>query len=299
MTRAGSAVGAPLPLAGPRPTAVAIVLPALCLAGALPHPAGAQGHGPIYGLSTPTLARGGWSLDVATMARWGEGDARSVMLRPMLAYGITEDVQLSVSFPLSLSDAEGLPTARGATRMPTTRDVEALVAWRFHRRATGIGSRFESTAYLGADLPTDRVRGGIGTAPGLYGALVTGYASRSVYAWAGGSYWTQRTRAGEDRLGDTAMYSLVLGYRPPVFRKELPHPDWRLFVEAVGERAWPAVEEGNEREGTGGHALYVGPTLLGLFGAWGVSGGPLFPVRRTGRAAGDGPRLAANVTVWF
>ena len=36
-------------------------------------PVAAQGHGPVYGLSTPTLGRGGWSLDVAGMGRFFDG----------------------------------------------------------------------------------------------------------------------------------------------------------------------------------------------------------------------------------
>jgi hypothetical protein len=30
---------------------------------------------------------------------------------------------------------------------------------------------------------------------------------------------------------------MVLGYRPTFFRKDYPRPDWRLFLEAVGERS--------------------------------------------------------------
>ncbi|HUG95142.1 MAG TPA: hypothetical protein VMK30_03265, partial [Pleomorphomonadaceae bacterium] len=227
----------------------------------------------------------------------------SAMFRPLLSYGITEDLQASISLPMPLYMPQGLPGARTMGMMPSSRDVEILVGWRFHRQGTDVGSRFESTAYAGLDYPVDFVRGDIRTSPGLVGAVVTGYASRSLYVWGGALYRRYMSPIGEttDRQGDVALYSLVLGYRPPTFRKELPHPDWRVFLEAVGEY------QGNDRAGgkqlpdTGGHQLFVGPTLLGLYGPWGLSGGPLFRVAGKPRGAQpkDRVRMVVNVTYWF
>ena len=262
----------------------------------------AQGHGPAFGLSTPTLGKGGWSLDVAAMSRL-VGDREMLMLRPMISYGITEDLQLSASLPMPLYVPQGAPPAHGMSRMPTTPDVEFLLGWRFHRQGTDIGSRFESTMYVGFDYPTDGVRAGVQTSPGLYGALVTGYASRAVYAWVGGLYRRYMSPVGEtaDHLGDVAMYSLVLGYRPPAFQRDLPHPDWRIFMEAVGERSARNVIAGVKQPETGGHQVFVGPTVLGLFGSWGISGGPVFPVYRdvNGPQPREKMRLVVNTTFWF
>jgi hypothetical protein len=80
---------------------------------AAPVPAAAQGHGAVYGLSTPTLGRGGWSLDIAGMGRVVRGET-ALMSRVMLAYGITEDLQLSVALPMPLRVPQGL--ARCARR---------------------------------------------------------------------------------------------------------------------------------------------------------------------------------------
>lgn len=266
----------------------------------LPSTLQAQGHGPAYALSTPTLGRGGWSLDLAVMGRRGDGDGAS-MLRGMLSYGVTEDVQLSVSLPLPLSTSGEMEPVRAMTRMPMTRDVEALLGWRFQRRGLAVGSRLESTLYVGADVPLDDVRGGVDTAPGLYAGLVGGYASRSWYAWLGGLY--RRYAAGSggaDRVGDVAMYSAVVGYRPPAFRRELPHSDWRLFVEVVGEVRRPDRLNGVESPASGGQEIFAGPTVLGLFGAWGVSGGPVFPLHQDLRGGGgDRVRLVVNTTFWF
>lgn len=273
----------------------------LSLPACWPGSAAAAGHGPVYGLATPTLGKGSFSLDVAVMGKLGERDA--AMARPMLAYGITADLQASLSLPMPLHVPIGAPPARMMALMPANRDVELLLGWRFQRTGPAIGARYESTAYLGLLYPTDSVRAGVRTAPGLYGAAVTGYASRAVYAWAGALYRRYMTPAGEaaDHPGDLAMYSLVLGYRPGLFRQDYPRPDWRVFVELVGEHAARDRRGGATLPDSGGRQLFVGPTLLGLYGNWGISGGPLFRVhgQLNGAQPQDKVRVALNFSYWF
>jgi hypothetical protein len=278
-------------------------LPLLLLLSAAPLPVLASGHGPVYGLATPTLGEGGWSLDVAAMDRITADSRHMAMIRPMLGYGITEDLQVSASLPVPLYIPVGAPHGRVMGMMPGNPDAEVLVNWRFHRQGTGVGSRFESTALLGAAYPTDVLRGGVRTSPGLLAGAVTGYASRSVYAWAGAMYRRYMSPVGPaaDHPGDMLMYSLVFGYRPPFFQEEYPAPDWRLFVEATGEYAFRDVIAGREVASSGGHQIFVGPTVLGLYGDWGISGGPMFPVysRLNGGQAADKVRLVVNFTRWF
>jgi hypothetical protein len=187
--------------------------------------------------------------------------------------------------------------------MPAVPDVELLLGYRFHRRSPKVGARFESTALVGFDYPTDAIRAGVRTAPGLYGALVTGYASRTVYAWVGGLYQRYMTPSGEtaDHPGDLAMFSVVFGYRPARFRKDYPHPDWRIFIEVVGEHRARDVVAGAPVLDSGGQQIFVGPTLLGLYGSWGISGGPVFRVSQdlNGTQPNDRVRLVANFTYWF
>lgn len=262
----------------------------------------AQGHGPIYGLSTPTLGKGGWSVDLALMQRLA-GSRAAVMVRPMLSYGVTEDLQASVSLPVPAYVPQRLPQSRATSRMPMSPDVEMLLGWRFHRRGTGVGRRIESTAWLGLDYPTDAVRAGAQTAPGVYGALVTGYASRTLYAWAGGLYRRYLGLVGDstDQLGDVAMYSVVVGYRPAAFRRDYPHPDWRIFLEAVGEVAGRTAIRGIPQVATGGHRIFLAPTLLGLYGSWGISGGLAFPLwqKLHGNQTKDRGRAVVNITFWL
>ena len=262
-----------------------------------------SGHGPVYGLATPTLAKGDWSLEMAAMSRFA-GDKSRTMFRPMIEYGITEDLQVSYSMPMPVYVEQGVAApVRTVARMTATPDVEFTIGWRFHRQGNDVGSRLESTAYLGFLYPTDAVRAGIRTTPGVYLAAATGYASRSIYAWVGGLYQRYMSPVGQtaDHLGDLAMYSLVVGYRPPFFRHDFPRPDWRLFVEAVGEYVASDELAGQVVSNTGGHRIFVGPTLLGLYGGWGISGGPMFPVYLdlNGSQDRDRVRLVVNVSTWF
>ena len=264
--------------------------------------ASAQGHGPVYGLSTPTLRRGGWSIDNGFMGQIA-GEDEMVMYRPMISYGITEHLQLSASFPLPIYTSEGMVPARIATRMPASPDVEITLGWRFQARERGIGSRYESTAFAILVYPTDETRMGVRTAPGVAAGLATGYVSRGVYAWVGGLYRRYMTPVGPtaDHPGDVAMVSAVLGLRPASMQHEYPHADWRVFVEAVGELTQHSVAGGVLQPSSGGRQYFVGPTLLGLYRGWGVSGGPLFPVyqRLNGAQRHDKVRLALDIVSWF
>lgn len=224
------------------------------------------------------------------------------MLRPMLSYGVTEDLQLSLSLPLPVARDDDAPAVRAFTRMPVAQDVELMVGWRVQRRGTGVGSRQETTLWFAADLPTDGRRNGLETAPGLFGSVVTGCASRAVYVWLGGAY-RRSLAAGpqQHRAGDVTMGSLVVGYRPQVFRADYPSPDWRAFVEVIGERVGRDSVAGIDSGDSGGRQLYVAFTLLGLYGSWGLAGGPAFPLYQSlnGDQPDDGIRLAVNVSFWF
>jgi hypothetical protein len=269
----------------------------------IPAAAQATGHGPVYGIATPTLGKRAWSLDLGLMSRFVGGGRTSAMLRPLVSYGITEDLQASISLPVPLYTQQGSMPVRMMAMMPANPDVEIPVGWRFHRQGKDVGSRFESTAYLGANYPTDSIRAGVKTSSGIFAGAVTGYASRSVYAWAGGWYRRYMSPKGPtaDHPGDLTMYSVVLGYRPTLFRQELPHPDWRVFVEAVGEHIKNDEIGGKEMSNSGGDRILIGPTVLGLYGPYGISAGPLFPIysKLNGSQPEDRVRFVVNFTYWF
>ncbi len=235
----------------------------------------ASGHGPVFGMTTPTNAKGGWSLDFGTMGRSGD-DGKAVMSRAMLSYGITQDFQLSFTAPYVFSSAPFAP-ARTTGMMSSTPDFEGTAAWRFHRQGTNIGKRFESTAYAGLIVPgPQRPKGLLGNlkrAPGFYTGVATGMASRSQYVWIGVGNVHFAEKDG-DRRPNLFTYSAVWGYRPPPLRKDYPHWDWRVFAEMNGEISNKAQKAGLSMPGTGGHQVFLGPTVLGIYktacGAGGV-----------------------------
>src|SRR6476620_7811925 len=121
------------------------------------QPLTASGHGPVFGLATPTNPKGGWSLDFNLMGRAGRGSG--VMFRPALGYGVTENFKVAVSAPVSFK-AEPFYPSRMSAFTAMSGDFEATAIWRFHRQDTGIGSRFESAAIGGLLLPSPQDLGG-------------------------------------------------------------------------------------------------------------------------------------------
>src|SRR4051794_30710805 len=131
-----------------------LVLGALVLA----QPLFPSGHGPVFGLATPTNPKGGWSFDSNFMGRAGDGSG--FMFRPALGYGVTENLKVSISAPVVFK-AQPLPPSRMSAFTSMTGDFEGTAIWRFHRQDTGVGSRFESAAIGGILVPSPQDSGGV------------------------------------------------------------------------------------------------------------------------------------------
>jgi hypothetical protein len=275
---------------------------ALALAAAAEAPASASGHGPLFGLATPTNVAGGWAVDFGVMGRRGDAGPSSTV-RTMISYGWTEDLQLSVSVPWVMASA-ALPAARMTGMMPGGGDIESLMAWRFHRTGTSIGSRVESTAYGGLIVPGPQSSAGladvVSRAPGAYAGLATGFASRSQYAWAGVGYTRFEQRRG-DRRQALLSYSVVWGYRPPSWRTEYPHWDWRVFAEMTGERSVALVRNFAKVSGTATHQVFLGPSMLGIYRNYAIEGGVQWPVYRHlgAQVPRESFRYAVNFSYFF
>ena len=260
----------------------------------------AQGHGPIYGLQTPTLAKGGINMSAAGMSIATEDDA-SYMLRYTFFYGITEDLQVTLTTPTVIERLENAPRTRGNSMMPSNGDIEAALWYRFFSNAFGVGKRFESTAILGVSAPTEDVRGQVNVGNSIHGAISTGYASRTWYAWLGGGYQYYFEKDNQ-QLGDLPYASMVIGYRPNIFMGDYPKPDWRIFVESLAE--FPGDNKVNgqffstdERS----KKVLVGPSILGLAGPWGISFGALFPVVQDliPNTPREKYRVSLNISYWL
>lgn len=266
---------------------------------ALPASVHAQGgHGPVFGLATPTLPQGAWNVDVTLMS--AARSERSLMARLTTRYGLTPDLQLNVSIPFSIEPMSDPPTTRIGTMMGGIGDVEASVFWRFQKTYPGVGQRYESTLMVSGLYPVRDERGGIDVGPGIHAAAVTGYASRTVYAWLGAGYQHHFASGGE-RPGDLGYLSAVFAWRPPVFQHDYPKPDIRFFIESLAEFAGHDQETGNSLPNSGGEKIFVGPTFLGLYRAFGLGGGVLFPVYQNlnGVQRAENARLAINLSYWF
>lgn len=277
------------------------ILLAALLAGSFhSSPLRAEGHGPMFGLATPTLGREGWSSDTTVMTL--DTDAGSMtMARAMIGYGFTEDLQGIVTFPVFRDTGLMMPPrTRFGTMMGAYGETEVSLLWRFQRNASAVGTRNESALLAGIALPQDLQRGGVEVGPAVNLAAVTGYASRVFYWWlgAGGQYYAERN---DDRLGPLYYASAVLGYRPPLFQHDYPKPDWRIFIEALAEHASRDRDAGASLAGSGGDKVLIGPSLLGLYGQWGVEIGALFPAQQSlnGTQPEENLRSKAVFTYWF
>jgi hypothetical protein len=260
--------------------------------------AAASGHGPVFAAATPTLGRGGWGLDQAWTIRVSDADEHQQMLKTMLSFGITENLQLSASLPVAMNNGDVGP-ARMMSMMSSEREFEGLLGYRFQRRALGVGTRQESTVYVGGTVPLQTRRGGMLASRSIEIGAATGYASRAHYVWIGGGVQHFFERDG-DRFGQSRLLTAVYGYRPPPLRTEAGKPDLRFFVEATAEDRAPMRTRGVD-VGRGARAVFAGPTALLLHKAIGIEGGVLFPVyqRADSGFAKESVRVAVDLSYFF
>src|SRR4051812_3225153 len=106
----------------------------------------ASGHGPVFGLATPTNSEGETSIDVGANSRVGS-EGSDVSLRTMVTYGFTPHLQISIAAPGNFSTANLPPSASMGG------DLSGTIGWRFHHRGPAVGKRFETTLFSGVVLP--------------------------------------------------------------------------------------------------------------------------------------------------
>lgn len=235
----------------------------------------ASGHGPIFGLATPTNSQGEWSFDQGVFGRSTE-EGSQVSIRGLVGYGFTPHLTLSFTLPAVIGDTRLAPT-----RIQPGDDFDSTLAWRFQHRATQVGTRIESTAFAGLVVPGPQsTYNGVAhttNVPGFMIGAVTGRASLSHYLWLGGTF----TRFGEhngNKRPDVFDYSLVYGYRPAKWRRSPDKWDWRLFAEFTGERSDKFQQADTTVENTQAHQVFIGPSALGIYRNYTVSFGAQFPI---------------------
>jgi hypothetical protein len=232
--------------------------------------AAAEGHGPLFGLATPTNSQGEWSFDSGLFGRANDFGSQA-SIRGLIGYGFTPHVSLFVTAPAVIGDLQLTPT-----RIQPGSDFDATLRWRFQHRATKVGTRIESTLFAGVAAPgpqsafhyvdtqTGVSRVFSSNAPGTMFGGVTGMASRSHYVWIGATYTKFYEHAGTKRP-DVLDYSVVYGYRPSKWRRSPDKWDWRLFAELVGEHSDRFVTSSAAIPQTEAHQIFLGPSLLGIY----------------------------------
>jgi hypothetical protein len=234
----------------------------------------AEGHGPLFGLATPTNSKGEWSFDGGLFGRSNDFGSQA-SFRQLIGYGFTPHFSAFVTAPAVVGKLELTPT-----RIQTGSDFDATVRWRFQHRATRVGARIESTLFAGIAAPGPQ--SGFhnlmtSNAPGTMFGAVTGMASRSHYLWLGATFTKFYEHSGSKRP-DVFDYSLVYGYRPPKWRRSPDQWDWRMFVELVGEHSDRFVLAGVAIPQTQAHQVFLGPSLLGIYRNYTVGFGAQAPI---------------------
>jgi hypothetical protein len=245
----------------------------LCYCAFVPF-ALADGHGPVFGLATPTNSTGEWSFDTGVFGRANDLGQQATF-RGLIGYGFTPHLTLSVSAPAVIGDLRLTPT-----RIQPGADFDATLKWRFQHRATTVGTRIESTLFAGLVVPGPQsaVHGIVTTnVPGFMLGAVTGMASRSHYVWLGGTFTKNWEHSGAKRP-NVFDYSLVYGYRPPKWRRTPDHWDWRFFAELVGEHSDRFLQADTAVPETQAHQVFLGPTMLGIFRNYTISFGAQAPI---------------------
>lgn len=241
----------------------------------LPLAAFADGHGPVFGLATPTNSAGEWSFDTGVFGRTNDSGSQA-SFREQIGYGFTPHVSLFFTAPAVLGSASLTPT-----RIQPGDDFDAKLAWRFQHRATKVGTRFESTAFASLVVPGPqsgfRRIANTTNAPGTMFGAVTGMASRSHYLWLGATFTNFYEHNG-DKRPNVLDYSLVYGYRPPKWRRPPDKWDWRLFGELTGERSTRFLQDNVSVPQTQASQVFLGPTALGIYRNYTVSFGAQFPI---------------------
>lgn len=104
-----------------------------------------------------------------------------------------------------------------------------------------------------------------------------------------------------DRRPDVIASSLVYGYRPPAWRPDRHEWDWRFFGEMTGEHVGPTRRSGFIMPGTDANQVFLGPTVLGIYKFFAVSGGAQFPIYRDAGSVfpKERVRLAVNISYFL
>ncbi len=250
-------------------------------------------HNPIFGLGPQTIWRGGVgvALEGQFTQRTGALEERGRGLHGELIYGITQDVNLALAFPLVQRRTRrglvpgGAQIDRDATGLG---DAVIRAKWRFFHSFSG-RTQYHAAVIGGVKVPLAEASGdpplGSGSTDFLAGATVSRDGLRS-YLWLSGLVRVNGEAFGR-QLGNEYRYDAAVGVRPwiPTFRGIDP----LLLVEFNGVTAARAVVDGVAQSASGGTILAVSPGFWLTYRNWALKGGIKLPVLH--RLRGNQPEL--------
>ena len=266
--------------------------------------AAASGHGPVFGGAPPTLGKGGMATRSGLDGTPREEDASDdeQMLRTMLSLGITEDLQISASLPITLDSGIYMPRGRvdgDDVLEPGFRNHHGLAFSTQCRRRWLRASN--STLFVGATVPMQEFRSdGMLATPSVHASVASGFASRSHYFWVGGGYQDHTEREG-DQMG------VIVRSTAPLMATGRPScaPTTRSQTFVSSSKLSASTPHGGLHHGfemvvSGGDSILVGPTALLLYKQYGLEAGLLFPVyQQTNFQPEEKLRFGVNFTYFF
>ncbi len=256
-------------------------------------------HNPIFGLGPQTIWRGGFgvALEGQLTQRTGTLEERGRGLHGELLYGITQDVNLALAFPLGQSrTVRGLAPGGAQIDRDATGLGDAVIRakWRFYHSFSG-RTQYHAAIIGGVKVPLATASGdpplGSGSTDFLGAATVSRDGLRS-YLWLSGLVRVNGEAFGR-QLGNEYRYDAAVGLRPwiPSFRGIDP----LLLVEFNGVTAARTVVDGVARSASGGTILAISPGFWLTYRNWALKGGIKLPVLH--RLRGNQPEMDYTVVL--
>ena len=203
--------------------------------------------------------------------------------------------------PITLNSGIYMPRGRIMAMMSSNQDLEAIVGWRFQRRAVGAGARLESTVFVGATAPLQEYRSdGMLAAPSIHASAASGLrvadalflgrrrlsatsASATAIRWATASSTAPSMAIGRRSCASTIRSRTCVSSSKP--SASTRHGD------NITASRWSS---------SGGDSILVGPSALAALQAVRLEAGLLFPVyQQTNFQPEEKFRFGVNFTYFF
>ncbi len=256
-------------------------------------------HNPIFGLGPQTIWKGGVgvALEGELTRAAGALETRDRALHAELAYGVTQDLTLTLALPLARRKTErGLVPGVGQVDRDVTGIGDAVVRakWRFFQKLSG-ATQYHAAFIGGVKVPLASTSSdpplGSGSTDFLAGATISRDGLR-YYLWTSALVRANGEAFGIKR-GNEYRYDAAVGFRPWI--PKYTGVDPLLLVELNGVTATRTVVNTIEQALTGGTILAVSPGFWLTLRNWALQGAVKLPIYQNLR--GDQPKFDYTVVL--